>query len=114
MTTVRKRANPHIAVAVVHMDTSCPSGWSQTTANADNLAAFIQNSTWVLARNVDVVEVPMDRMANPLLMPWPVQSEPRSRGKYHKYRLEDLTAELRPETRHQETEWGKPAGKEVW
>lgn len=28
--------------------------------------------------------------------------------------LEDLVARITPETRHQEFQWGKPQGKEIW
>jgi antitoxin MazE len=31
-----------------------------------------------------------------------------------KYRLSDLLAEMKPEARQAETEWGAPRGKEVW
>jgi antitoxin MazE len=30
------------------------------------------------------------------------------------YALEDLLADMRPETFHSETDWGPPVGKEVW
>lgn len=31
-----------------------------------------------------------------------------------KYKLDDLLARVTPENTHRETDWGKPAGKEVW
>ena len=31
-----------------------------------------------------------------------------------KYRLKDLVAKITAKNCHHETEWGKPAGKEVW
>ncbi len=31
-----------------------------------------------------------------------------------KYRLSDLLAETKPETRQAESEWGAPRGKEAW
>lgn len=31
-----------------------------------------------------------------------------------KYKLEELLAQMRPENRHSETEWGEPKGEEVW
>lgn len=30
------------------------------------------------------------------------------------YDLEELIAQMRPETFHDETKWGQPVGKEVW
>ncbi len=30
------------------------------------------------------------------------------------YRLDDLLADTRPETSHEESDWGAPRGKEVW
>ncbi len=35
---------------------------------------------------------------------------PRARA----YRLEELLAEVTPENRHDEVDWGEPQGKEVW
>ena len=31
-----------------------------------------------------------------------------------RYRLEDLVAEITPENRHPEIDWGPPVGNEVW
>ncbi len=31
-----------------------------------------------------------------------------------RYRLSDLLAEMKPEARHGETDWGAPRGKEDW
>ena len=31
-----------------------------------------------------------------------------------RYRLAELLAEAKPETRHGETDWGAPRGKEAW
>jgi antitoxin MazE len=31
-----------------------------------------------------------------------------------KYRLEDLVSAITPKNRHDETDWGKPVGKELW
>lgn len=30
------------------------------------------------------------------------------------YNLDELVAGITPENRHEETDWGEPAGKEVW
>jgi hypothetical protein len=38
-------------------ETSCPSGWSETSAKADNLAACIHNSTWVITKPMEFVPV---------------------------------------------------------
>jgi len=34
--------------------------------------------------------------------------------KPRRYRLEDLVADITPENRHAETNWGPPVGNEVW
>lgn len=31
-----------------------------------------------------------------------------------KYTLDELLAHITPENLHKETDWGKPAGKEIW
>lgn len=31
-----------------------------------------------------------------------------------KYTLEELTKDCKPENRHEEVDWGKPEGKEIW
>lgn len=31
-----------------------------------------------------------------------------------RYTIEELVADMRPEGRHGETDWGKPVGKEAW
>jgi len=32
----------------------------------------------------------------------------------HKYNLKQLVAKITPDNRHDETDWGKPVGKESW
>jgi antitoxin MazE len=32
----------------------------------------------------------------------------------HKPTLKDLVSEITPENRHSETDWGRPAGNEIW
>ncbi len=36
------------------------------------------------------------------------------RPKTTTYRLEELLAQVTPENRHDEVDWGEPQGKEVW
>ena len=31
-----------------------------------------------------------------------------------RYTIDELAADITPENRHKEIDWGKPAGKEVW
>ena len=38
-------------------------------------------------------------------------AQPRKR---RRYRLEDLVADITPQNRHPETNWGPPVGNEVW
>jgi antitoxin MazE len=38
-------------------------------------------------------------------------AQPRKR---RRYRLEDLIADITPENRHRETDWGPPVGNEAW
>ncbi|OGF66115.1 MazF family transcriptional regulator [Candidatus Giovannonibacteria bacterium RIFCSPLOWO2_02_FULL_43_11b] len=35
-------------------------------------------------------------------------------AKKQKYTLEELVAGITPENRHEETDWGKPMGREIW
>ena len=35
-------------------------------------------------------------------------------AKRPKYTLEELVAQITPENRHEEIDWGPPVGKEVW
>jgi len=50
----------------------------------------------------------------------PVVIRPERRGivikpaKKQKYTLEELVAGITPENRHEETDWGKPMGREIW
>ncbi len=49
-----------------------------------------------------------------------VEIKPEGQGivikpaKKNKYTLEELVAGITPENRHEETDWGKPMGREIW
>lgn len=105
--------------------TGCPSGWEDTTAAADNMAARIRNSTFVAAGGVDFVTVPLDYAASIDIINLAVMAPsievgiprgspvPTRPDRYRKYKLADLMGGFEAKHRHSETDWGKPSGKEV-
>lgn len=101
--------------------TASPSGWEDTTAAADNLAARIRNTTFVPAGGADFVTLPMDAVIGVINFallpnePAPADEAEAARpARYRKYQLADLMDGFEPKNRHSETDWGKPAGNEVW
>lgn len=55
-----KRA-PVVYTAV--SETSCPSGWAETAAKSDNLAACIRNQTWIKPQALQIEAVDLDKLA---------------------------------------------------
>lgn len=125
----RRKSLPRPTTAAPHqwLDTSAiPLGWGDTTAGSDNLAARIRNTTFVATGGADFFAVPIDAAGGasqfPFLFANPSSEQPslkpisQSSGrptKYRKYTLTELVSQLAPSSKHPETDWGKPAGKEV-
>jgi hypothetical protein len=61
-TTMRdsgKKATP--VVSPVVSETSCPSGWSETSARSDNLAACLRNTILVIAPELTLVSAETEK-----------------------------------------------------
>lgn len=89
-------------------ETSCPSGWSETSARSDNLGAVIHDA-WVMITPVQFLPLPVDKEVEAEAVSFVPLRRRRAR-----YPLAELLANVTPENTHKETSWGKPVGKEVW
>jgi hypothetical protein len=91
-------------------ETSCPSGWAETSAVSDNLGARIRNYR-LFAHEIDFdVAAPIDPK-DTSIKPATLVSAP---APHRKHQLDDLLARMKPEHRHGETDWGDRRGKEIW